>query len=114
MSRCRRARSRSSKRAGRKTFSDRTASRSGTGIRPDPGLVVRRIGGPTTVTAETALVSRTTARQRRAVGDTVFRTLTFLFALLVLLILGGVIAALIEGSLPALRAFGLTFITSQI
>ena len=68
------------------------------------------------MTAETALVSRTTARQRRAgaVGDTVFRTLTFLFALLVLLILGGVIAALIEGSLPALRAFGLTFITSQI
>jgi phosphate transport system permease protein len=68
------------------------------------------------VTAETALVSRTTARPRRAgaVGDTVFRTLTFLFALLVLLILGGVIAALIEGSLPALRAFGLTFITSQI
>ena len=58
------------------------------------------------MTAETALVSRTPARPRRAgaVGDTVFRTLTFLFALLVLLILGGVIAALIEGSLPALRS----------
>jgi len=40
--------------------------------------------------------------------------LTFLFALLVLLILGGVIVALIEGALPAFRAYGVSFVVSNI
>ena len=46
------------------------------------------------------------ATRTGAVGDAVFRALTFLFALLVLLILGGVIVSLVAGAWPALRAFG--------
>jgi phosphate transport system permease protein len=49
-----------------------------------------------------------------AAGDLIFRYLTFLFALLVLLILGGVIVALIGGALPALRTFGLAFLYTNI
>src|SRR6201988_2339304 len=66
--------------------------------------------------AETAVVDRVGVWSRRAglVGDVVFRSLTFLFALLVLLILGGVIVALVGGALPALRTFGLSFFVTEI
>ena len=47
-------------------------------------------------------------------GDLLFRHLTFLFALLVLLILGGVIVALIEGALPALATFGVSFLFADV
>ena len=43
-------------------------------------------------------------------GDPVFRSLTFAFTILVLLILGGVIVVLFEGSWPALRLFGPAFL----
>jgi phosphate transport system permease protein len=68
------------------------------------------------VAAEIVVGSRVAARSRRAgaIGDVTFRALTFLFALLVLLILGGVIGALINGSLPALRTFGFSFVTAEI
>ena len=49
-----------------------------------------------------------------AVGDFLFRYLTFLFALLVLLILGGVIVALVDGALPALRTFGIGFLFPDV
>ena len=49
-----------------------------------------------------------------AVGDFIFRHLTFFFALLVLLILGGVIVALVEGAVPALRTFGIAFIYTDV
>jgi phosphate transport system permease protein len=49
-----------------------------------------------------------------AIGDLLFRNLTFLFALLVLLILGGVIVALIEGALPALATFGFSFLFADV
>ena len=49
-----------------------------------------------------------------SIGDVVFRALTFLFALLVLLILGGVIVALVEGALPALGTFGVAFLFSDV
>jgi len=49
-----------------------------------------------------------------AVGDFLFRHLTFLFAVLVLLILGGVIVALVDGALPALRTFGIGFLFSDV
>ncbi|WP_202801884.1 phosphate ABC transporter permease subunit PstC [Rhodovulum sp. PH10] len=42
-----------------------------------------------------------------------FRTLTLAAAILVLVILGGVIVALIEGSLPALRQFGFSFVVTE-
>ena len=52
------------------------------------------------------------AIRRRAMGgagDAIFRTLTFAFAVFVLLILGGIIVSLVEGALPALRQFGFGF-----
>ena len=66
--------------------------------------------------ADIALVGRSAAQRGRAgaMGDLVFRALTFLFALLVLLILGGVIVALVEGALPALRTFGIAFLFSDV
>jgi phosphate transport system permease protein len=67
------------------------------------------------VAAETTLLAHPAARNARAgaFGDAVFRALSFLFALIVLLILGGVIFALIDGSVPALRVFGLAFVTGR-
>jgi phosphate transport system permease protein len=66
--------------------------------------------------ADIALVGRSGARIGRAgsIGDAVFRALTFLFALLVLLILGGVIVALVDGAIPALRTFGFSFVFSEV
>src|SRR5215475_11022867 len=49
-----------------------------------------------------------------AVGDFIFRHLTFFFALLVLLILSGVIVALVEGAAPALRTFGIAFLYTDV
>jgi phosphate transport system permease protein len=68
------------------------------------------------VTAEIALKSRLAERGRRAgtIGDNIFRALTFIFAVLVLLILGGVIVALVDGALPALRAFGPAFVVTEV
>jgi len=68
------------------------------------------------VAADIALVGRSAAQRGRAgaIGDVVFRALTFLFALIVLLILGGVIVALVEGALPALRTFGIAFLFSDV
>ena len=65
--------------------------------------------------ADVALPRVDAARSRRGViGDFAFRHLTFFFALLVLLILSGVIVALIEGALPALRAFGIGFLFTEV
>jgi phosphate transport system permease protein len=43
-------------------------------------------------------------------GDPIFQMLTFAFAIMVLLILGGVILTLCEGAWPALRVFGPAFV----
>ena len=56
----------------------------------------------------------TSARRAGTIGDAAFRLLTFLFALLVLLILGGVIVALVDGALPAFRTFGFSFLTTEV
>jgi len=68
------------------------------------------------VAADIALVGRSASQRGRAgaIGDVAFHALTFLFALLVLLILGGVIVALVEGALPALRTFGIAFLFSDV
>ena len=58
--------------------------------------------------------SRTAVLQRLRLRDAMFRTLTRSAALMVLLLLGGVILSLIIGSLPALRTFGLEFITTEV
>jgi phosphate transport system permease protein len=50
---------------------------------------------------------------RLRLSDATFRHLTRGAAILVLVLLGGVIAALIEGSLPALQEFGLSFLYEE-
>jgi len=68
------------------------------------------------VPADITVVERIAERGGRAgaIGDVVFRALTFGFALLVLLILGGVIVALIDGAWPALRTFGFAFVVTEV
>jgi phosphate transport system permease protein len=67
------------------------------------------------VPADIALQRVDAARGRNIeIGDFLFRHLTFLFAFLVLLILGGVILALIVGAMPALRTFGVSFLFSDV
>jgi len=63
------------------------------------------------VAADTA--SRATILRRMRGRDIIFRALTRGAALGVLLVLGGVIIALIAGSLPALRTFGLSFLVDE-
>ncbi len=58
--------------------------------------------------------SRAKVLQRLRLGDAVFRVLTRSAALAVLLLLGGVIFSLILGALPALRAFGVEFFTTEV
>ena len=53
------------------------------------------------------------ARAASSSATPLFRGATFAAALLVLLLLGGVILSLIIGSVPALKAFGLDFLTTQ-
>ena len=46
-------------------------------------------------------------------GDIAFKSLTLISAITVLVLLAGVMLALLHGSLPAWRAFGLGFLTSE-
>jgi phosphate transport system permease protein len=65
--------------------------------------------------ADIALPRASAVKSRHGVvGDFIFRNLTFFFALLVLLILGGVIAALTEGAVPAFRTLGLSFLYNDV
>jgi phosphate transport system permease protein len=57
--------------------------------------------------------SRTKVLDRLRLGDAVFRHLTRAAAIGVLLLLSGVIVSLIQGSIPAIRAFGFGFLTSE-
>jgi phosphate transport system permease protein len=58
--------------------------------------------------------SRAKVLQRLRFGDAVFRTLTRVAAYTVLVLLGGVIFSLVSGSLPALRTYGLDFLTTEV
>jgi phosphate transport system permease protein len=60
-----------------------------------------------------AVVDRFRALARIAIVDRVFFQVTRASALVVLVLLGGVIVSLIYGSLPAMKAFGFGFLTSQ-
>ncbi len=57
--------------------------------------------------------TRSRVLDRLRLGDTVFRHLTRSAAIAVLLLLSGVIIALIDGSLPVLKTFGLNFLTTE-
>lgn len=65
------------------------------------------------VAASAAVLSRSKIFGRLRFRDMLFRHSTRAAAILVLLILSGVIVALIEGSLPALRAFGFNFLIEE-
>ena len=58
--------------------------------------------------------ARAVTIRRFALSDAVYHRLTQGAALIVLLILGGVIVSLIDGSLPAFQKFGFGFITTEI
>ncbi len=51
--------------------------------------------------------------RRFRIGDSAFKTITQISAITVLALLAGVIAALVHGSLPAWRAFGLDFLITE-
>src|SRR5215212_4020680 len=96
-----------SSRAGSRS-SDPTASGSGTARRRDRPALPR-------MTLESSAEARITEEARRGVAaDAAFSALTFLFAVVVLLVLCGIIAALVIGALPALRTFGLGFVLTDI
>ena len=64
--------------------------------------------------ADTAIGKRQSLAGRHvALGDMAFQMLTLLFALVVLLALGGVIVSLVSGALPALRHFGFGFLVTE-
>ena len=65
-------------------------------------------------TLVTEAPSRASVLKRLRAADAVFHLLTRGSAIAVLLLLGGVIASLIVGSLPAFRTFGLEFITTEV
>src|ERR1043166_9475640 len=52
--------------------------------------------------------------RRQRLQDSFFRGSTQFFALLVLLLLGGVIVALTVGAWPALRTFGFGFLVTEV
>jgi phosphate transport system permease protein len=58
-------------------------------------------------------VTRAKALAKFKLGDNIFRNLTRAAAIGVLVILSGVIASLVIGSMPALREFGFGFLVSQ-
>ena len=51
--------------------------------------------------------------ERRRLSDVLFRGLTLLFVLVVIMIIIGVTWVLVSGSLPTIQAFGLSFLTNQ-
>jgi phosphate transport system permease protein len=59
------------------------------------------------------LTIRTQTARRAGAGDTRFRLTTMAAAILVLLIFAGVITSLILGAMPAIKAFGFSFITTE-
>jgi phosphate transport system permease protein len=72
------------------------------------------IAMPHIESAGSKVLMRARAIRRFAWSDNFFRRLTQACALIVLLILGGVIASLIKGSLLAFQAFGLGFFTTVV
>ena len=73
-----------------------------------------RIAIEATGLSATGSPSRAATLRRLRGGDLAFRILTYTSALIVLVILGGVIVALVAGSLPAVRAFGGEFLITEV
>jgi phosphate transport system permease protein len=67
-----------------------------------------------TAVMDAGQADRSKVLQRLRLRDTVFRNLTRAAAFAVLIILSGIIISLIEGSLPALRAYGFGFLVNEV
>jgi phosphate transport system permease protein len=67
----------------------------------------------TEATANTELAARAETTRRAGRGDARFHFLTWAAALAVLLIFAGVIFSLVIGSMPAIKAFGFSFLVSD-
>ena len=63
---------------------------------------------------ESALTARADTTRRAGRGDARFHFLTWAAAALLLLIFAGVIASLVIGAIPAIKAFGPAFLTTQV
>ena len=63
--------------------------------------------------SSSAAVGRSRVLTRFRIGDATFKYVTLGSAVTVLILLGGVIIALLEGSMPALQAFGISFLWNQ-
>jgi phosphate transport system permease protein len=61
----------------------------------------------------TAAVTRARVLDRLRFGDAAFQQVTRAAAIVVLLLLSGVIISLVQGSIPALRAFGFDFLVTS-
>jgi phosphate transport system permease protein len=64
--------------------------------------------------ADVTIARRAGHGRRQRTEDAVFFYTTLFFAVLVLVLLGGVIAALIEGSWPVIQNFGFGFVTTEV
>ncbi len=65
------------------------------------------------MTGASGSIDRTRVLRRFSAGDTLFRNVTFLSALTVLVLLGAVFASLVVGANEALATFGASFFTTQ-
>jgi phosphate transport system permease protein len=74
-------------------------------------LVSPALDQPLARSRETARASR---GRRQAWQDATFRALTFSLAIFVLLLLASIIIALIEGAAPAIKAFGIGFVFTEV
>ena len=66
------------------------------------------------LTDENALTARAHTTRRAGAGNARFHFFTWLAALAVLLIFAGVITSLVIGAMPAIKAFGFGFLTTEV
>jgi phosphate transport system permease protein len=85
------------------------ATQSGAAAQTEP----QRTNGPTDTGPPQRRLFAVKAPRPMSVGDRLFRALTQLCALLILLSVIGTFVTLLGGAWPALRAFGIRFITSK-
>jgi phosphate transport system permease protein len=83
-------------------------------LRVAPGFLVDRLPEESIVQEALRLQALSNRIASERFGERIFRTATFIAALLVLILLGGVIVALLQGSWPALSKFKFAFITTQV
>src|SRR6478752_5666316 len=92
----------------RRAFSQRESRMQPSGRRSVVDVALQ--GGAAMTTPQ---VDRAKVLRRLQLGDAIYRHLTRTAAITVLVILGGIIISLVWGSLPALRAFGISFLYEE-